>query len=108
MTLESIIERLRKETDINPSDLSGMVQFLAAEYAYSASLFEATQDGKPAAWLLLRDESKSASEADHKWSATPQGIGEGRLRRKLKVITLLLSSLRARLHVRDMEAKNIV
>lgn len=108
MEIIEIVKKLRQETDIPPRNLVQMHSELSAEYYFLATKLDVILTQKPAAWLLLRDESKSATEAERKWEATPAGIEEGKLRRQLKVVEKLLSSLRQRLEIKNQEARNVM
>ena len=107
-TIAEIVEALRANTDIPPRTLVEFHSWCVGEYSYLAAKLEQAVNNKPTEWLLLRDESKSVSETDRKWQATPQGMEEGKLRRQMKVLEKIMSSLRLRLMIKDQEARNIM
>ena len=105
MDLTQIIAKM-KEGPMQPHDLSDFLMELSGEYAFLASKYDIIQDSKPAMWLKLRGESTSVSETNRKWSATEVGAAEGKLKRQMKVIGILMSNIKARLRVFETEAKN--
>mgnify|MGYP001571144028 CR=1 FL=1 len=106
-SISEIVECLLKETDIPPRRLAEFHSWCAGEFSFLASQIEIVLAKKPTAWLLLRDESKSALEAERKWQMTLDGQREGSLRRQMKVLEKIMSSLRLRLMIKEQEAKQI-
>lgn len=81
------------------------VTFTAAYERASADLEEILAS-KPLVWMTLREESKSAAEADKKWDATEDGVKEMRLRMKLKRWEKHISSNKTLLRILEGEARN--
>jgi hypothetical protein len=78
-----------------------------AMYARASEELEEVLARKPAVWMQLREQSKSAAEADIKWSATEDGIQEMRLKLRLKRYEKEISAASTALRVLDTEARNL-
>jgi hypothetical protein len=105
MDLNAITLELR-DSQLPPGKLSEYLVQLAGEYAFISSRLEEILKVKPQVWLKLREESKSDTQADKKWESSQDGLQEIIYKLQLKSIEKQLSSIKTRLHIYEMEARN--
>jgi len=105
--MKSLIEQM-KNAELSPTELSEIHMKLAGEYAYKATELDALLIGKPEMWLALKENSKSDTEANRKWDMTPEGIKENSLKLQMKSIEKMMSALKSRMRIKELEATNII
>jgi len=106
MTIIEVIEKL-KESD-SPGQLSELLMEISAEFAYLISQLDEIQKTKAKEWLELRELTTSDSQADKKWDRTEKGIAENSLKNQVKAYDKLMSSIKRRLRIMELEAQNIL
>jgi len=93
---------------MNPVELSEKLVLMAHEYSERSDELADILVLKPAKWLHMRSQEKSATDTDRLWDATEDGMKETRIKLKMKSLEKLMSAIRTRLRIQEVEARNIV
>lgn len=105
MTIDSIIQELREETQIAPGTLVEYEKWCAAQYAFYAGLLKDIEILKAKEWPKIRSEVKSDNQAEHFWHQRPEGIDEIGYKWELRRLQKLISACRSLLRVAEGESK---
>ena len=90
---------------LHPSQLADLKVHLAANYFFFSEQLSGILTLKAETWESLRAKCTSDMQAERSWQRTEGGLGEMRLRAKLKSIEKLLSAISTKIAVAEQEAK---
>ena len=93
--------------NLTPHELAERRVDLSAEYARDSELLSEILEQKPELWGKIRETVKSDKQADRVWEGTPMGIGEMKLRLKMKSSEKKMSAAKTMLEVLSGEARNL-
>jgi len=106
MTIETIAEDLKNDSQLAPHELARVRGWLAGEYAFLNARLVEVLNQKPSAWNSIRKETKSDTAAERIWQQSDLGKDETIYRLKLKSIEKLSSAIKTKLEVMQGEARN--
>lgn len=105
-TVEDIQTELELK-EIDPTTLAHYRNVLSGTYARLSDQLAEIEVQKPAIWGRMRKDHKSDTATERSWGATELGMQEIRLKRQLKKIEKMSSSIKSRLDIYQGEARNI-
>ncbi len=95
-------------TPLTPGQMSEALVQQAHDYSTLSDQLAEILKVKPFKWLELRATVESDTRAERLWSATEDGVAEMVLKLRLKAIEKVMSSLRTRLRVLELEVRNLI
>lgn len=105
MTLQNAVKLVRENKN-NPGELVNIRLELSAEYGFLSEKLGEILIAKASSWKSLREQSKSATEAEKLWESSDFGRDEIRLRLQLKSFEKLMSAIRTKLEMSRHELFN--
>lgn len=89
-----------------PRELAQERLDLAYQHAKLGERLVKLKEIKAKTWQNLREESKSAAEADRKWEATDEGIEEIKIKLSMRSKELKMTAIKTYIDVLNTEAYN--